>query len=44
MDEVDEVLELPIRMMQSNIGQLVGNERFSHQGPKVQAPLETTTA
>ena len=26
----DEVLELPIRIMQSNIGQLVGNERFSH--------------
>jgi len=38
----DEVLEFPIRIMQSNIGQLVGIDRFSHQGPRAQAPLETT--
>jgi len=29
----DEVLEFPLRIMQSNIG----NERFSHPGPKAQA-------
>ena len=34
----DELLEFRVRIMQSNIGQLVGNERFSHQGPKAQAP------
>jgi len=38
----DEVLELPIRIMQSNTGQLVRNERLSHHAPKAQAPLETT--
>jgi len=34
----DEVLEFPLIIMQSNIG----NERFSHHGPKAQAPMETT--
>ena len=34
----DEVFELPLIIMQSNIGQLVSNERFSHQGPKAQSP------
>ena len=32
----DEVLELPLIIMQSNIGQLVSNERFSHLNPKAQ--------
>ena len=30
----DEVLEFPLRIMQSNIG----DERYSHQGPKAQVP------